>query len=52
MRETKKRKAHPPDFKAKVGLPALHEVVTSNKIGQAYGVHLVQVSQWKKEIQD
>jgi transposase-like protein len=52
MSETKKRKVHLPEFKAKVGLEALRGVKTINEIAQDYGVHPVQVSQWKKEIQE
>lgn len=52
MSETKKRKVHTAEFKAKVGLEALRGVKTINEIGQAYGVHPVQVGQWKKEIQE
>jgi transposase len=48
----KKRKVHTPEFKAKVGLEALRGVKTINEIGREYGVHPVQVGQWKKEIQD
>ena len=51
MSETKKRKVHTAEFKAKVGLEALRGVKTINQIGQEYGVHPVQVGQWKKEIQ-
>ncbi len=51
MGEAKKRKFHTPEFKAKVGLEALRGVKTINEIGQEYGVHPVQVGQWKKEIQ-
>lgn len=51
-REAKKRKVHSPEFKAKVGLEALRGVKTINEIGQEYGVHPVQVGQWKKEIQE
>ena len=51
MREAKKRKFLAPEFKAKVGLEALRGVKTSNEIGQEYGVHPVQVGQWKKAIQ-
>ena len=39
-----------PEFKAKGGLEALLGVKTINEIGQEYGVHPVQVGQWKKEI--
>ncbi len=52
MSEAKKRKVHAPEFKAKVGLEALRGLKTINEIGQEYGVHPVQVGQWKKEIQE
>jgi transposase-like protein len=52
MGETKKRKVHTPEFKAKVGLEALREVRTINEIGQDFCVHPVTVGQWKKEIQE
>ena len=52
MSETKKRKVHLPEFKAKVGLEAVRGVKTINEIAQAYGIHPVQVGQWKKEIQE
>ena len=52
MSEAKKRKVHSPEFKAKLGLEALRGVKTINEIGQEYGVHPVQVGQWKKEIQE
>jgi transposase len=52
MSDTKKRKVHTPEFKAKVGLEALRGVKMLNEIGQEYGVHPVQVGQWKKEIQE
>ncbi len=51
MSEKKKRKVHSAEFKAKVGLEALKGVKTINEIGQAYGIHPVQVGQWKKAIQ-
>ena len=51
MTESKKRKFHPPEFKAKVGLEALGGMMTINQIAQEYGVHPVQVGQWKREIQ-
>ncbi|VFM97876.1 MAG: hypothetical protein BECKG1743D_GA0114223_101747 [Candidatus Kentron sp. G] len=47
MTEKKKRKVHSPEYKAKVGLEALKGVKTINEIGQEYGVHPVQVGQWK-----
>ena len=45
-----KRKVHGAEFKAKVGLEAIHGVKTINQIAQEHGVHPVQVSEWKKEI--
>ena len=35
-----------------MGLEALKGVKTINEIGQAYGVHPIQVGQWKKAIQE
>jgi transposase-like protein len=52
MGEAKTRKYHTPEYKAKVGLEALRGLKTINEIGQEYGVHPVQVGQWKKEIQE
>ena len=52
MSNTNKRKLHSPEFKAKVGLEALKGEKTINEIGQAHGVHPVQVGQWKKAIQE
>ena len=52
MSEAKKRKVHTPEFKAKVGLEALRGMKTINEIGQAHGVHPVQIGLWKKEIQE
>ncbi len=52
MSESKKRKVHAPEFKAKVGLEALGGMKTINEIGQEYGVHPVQVGHWKKAIQE
>jgi transposase-like protein len=51
MSETKKRNTHLPEFKAKVGLEAVRGVKTVNQIAQKFGVHPVQVGQWKREIQ-
>ena len=52
MSETKKRKIHTQELKAKVGLEALRGVKTTTQIGQDYDVHPVQVGLWKKEIQE
>lgn len=45
-----KRKIFTGTQKAKVALEALKGVKTINEIGQEYGVHPTQVSQWKKEL--
>ena len=50
MSDTKTRKVHSAGFKAKVALEAVRETKTLNEIGQAYGVHPVQVSHWKKAL--
>jgi transposase-like protein len=52
MSEGRKRQVYSPEFKAKVGLEALKGVKTINEIAQVYGVHPVQVGQWKKAIQE
>jgi transposase len=52
MNETKMRKVYSADFKAKVALEAIREKMTINQIAQTYGVHPVQVSQWKRELQE
>jgi transposase len=49
--DTKKRKVHNAEFKAKVGLQALSGVQTINQVAQEHGVHPIQVRQWKAEIQ-
>jgi transposase len=51
MTERKKRKVHSAEFKAKVGLEAVRGIKTIIEISQEFGVHPVQVSQWKKENQ-
>ena len=52
MSEAQKRKVHSPELKAKVGLEAVRGLKTINEIAQEYGVHPVQVGQWKKAIQE
>ena len=49
MRENK-RKIFTGAQKAKVALEAVRGLKTVNKIGQEYGVHPTQVSQWKKDL--
>ena len=51
MSETK-RKNFSGEFKAKVALEAIRGIKTVNEIGQEFGVHPTQVTQWKKVLQD
>jgi transposase len=45
-----KRKIFTSEQKAKIALVAIKGIKTINEIGQEYGVHPTQVSQWKKEL--
>jgi transposase len=45
-----KRKIFSGTRKAKVALEAVKGIKIINEIGQEYGVHPTQVSQWKKEL--
>ncbi|NTW54433.1 MAG: transposase [Chlorobaculum sp.] len=40
------------DLKAKVALEAIHSLKTLNEIAREFGVHPVQVGNWKKELQE
>jgi transposase-like protein len=46
-----KRKRRSPDFKRKVAIEALRERETINEIASRHGLHPVQVSQWKRELE-
>jgi len=46
-----KRIRRSPDFKRKVAIEALKERETVNEIASRHGVHPVQVSQWKRELE-
>ena len=50
MSEVKKRNVPAPELKAKIGLEAIRGTKTLNEIAQEYGVHPVQVGQYKKLI--
>jgi transposase-like protein len=41
-----------PAFKKKVALESLKEDKTLSQLGSQYGVHLIQVGKWKKELVD
>jgi len=43
------RRRHTAEFKTQVALAALKEQQTLNELASAYGVHPVQVAQWKKQ---
>jgi transposase-like protein len=43
------RRRHSAEFKAKVAVAALQEQQTLNELASTYGVHPVQVAQWKKQ---
>ena len=49
---SKKRRTHSSEFKAQVGLEALKGIKTVSETAREYEIHPVQVSQWKKEIQE
>lgn len=46
------RRQHSAEFKAKVALEAIRAQRTANEIAGAYGVHPIQVTQWKKQALD
>ena len=52
MNTKPKRKKHSASFKAKVGMEAMLGIKTVAQIAKEYGVHPVQVSQWKTVIRE
>ncbi len=46
------RKQHSKEFKAKVAIEALKGHKTLSKLSTEFGVHAVQISQWKKQLQE
>lgn len=46
------RKRHSNEFKAQVALEALKGQKTLNELASEYGVHAVQIAQWKRQAQD
>ena len=46
------RRQHSGEFKAQVALAALRGEKTVNELASEYGVHPVQISQWKRAVQD
>ena len=45
-----KRRRHSSEFKAKVVLAALREDKTQSQLAAEFGVHPLQISQWKKQL--
>jgi transposase-like protein len=45
-------KRHAAAFKAKVAIEAVKQNKTLAELAKAYGVHPVQISQWKKQLLD
>lgn len=46
------RKRHSHEFKAKVALEAMKGLQTSSELAAEFGVHPVQIAQWKKHLQE
>jgi transposase-like protein len=46
------RRRHSSEFKAKVALEALKGQKTLNELAGEFGVHPVQIAQWKKQLVD
>jgi len=47
-----KRRVHSPEFKARIALEALKGLKPIHEIAADNEIHPVQVSQWKKELQE
>ena len=47
-----KRRQHSGEFKARVALAAIRGEKTINELATAYGVHPVQITQWKRTLQE
>jgi transposase-like protein len=46
------RRRHSSEFKARVALEALKGQKTLNELASEFGVHAVQIAQWKRQAQD
>ncbi len=47
---SKKRKQHPPEFKAKVALAALRNEETISELAARFGVHPTMINNWKRAL--
>jgi transposase-like protein len=47
-RSTTKRRRHSAEFKTKVVLAALREDKTQSQLASEFGIHPLQITQWKK----
>ena len=47
---SKKRKQHPPEFKAKVALAALKNEATISELAARFGVHPTMITRWKQAL--
>ena len=47
---SKKRKQHPPEFKAKVALAALRNEATISELAARFGVHPTMITKWKQAL--
>ena len=45
-----KRRLHSPEFKARVVLAALRGDRTLGELASTFGVHPIQITQWKKQV--
>ena len=50
MSDTRKRRRHSPEFKAKVALEAAKGEKTLSQLASEFGVAPVQISQWKRQL--
>lgn len=49
---SRKRRTHSPEFKARIALEALMGIKPIHQIASENEIHPVQVTQWKKEMQE
>jgi putative transposase len=49
---SQKRRQHSGECKARVALAAIRGEKTVNELASEYGVHPVQISQWKRAVQE